>query len=225
MKINDGYIHNDDIPIAKCTSLIADSKELPSLTEDDGVVHISTPHRIDLLFCADDKVVGVECKKPEDFVKSWQGRRLARQVKTLLQECDIAVVAVKGVISSAKPYKPVNWEQLWAEIVGWQIAGVIYIEVPESDKGVLRYIVNLKRMLSSTNPVARSLAGTDKRPPRERRPGWLLRRIPAIGPTVSVRLIEHFGSAGKVFSATDRQLRKAGANKRQIEELRKALND
>ena len=223
MEIKDGYIHNDGKALAKCDSLVADSKELPSLSEGDGVVHISTPYRIDLLFCAGDKVVGVECKKPEDFINSWQGRRLARQVKTMLSECDIAVIAVKGVLSTAKPYKPVNWESIWMEIVGWQMAGVVVMEVPESDRGVLRYMASLKIILSAENPAARSLAGTDNRPPKERRPGWLLRRIPSIGPAASQQLMDNLGSPAAVFTATDRKLKASGMSKKQINEIRKAL--
>tara|TARA_R110000824_G_scaffold396640_3_gene598377 strand:+ start:3927 stop:4604 length:678 start_codon:yes stop_codon:yes gene_type:complete len=225
MEIRDGYMYCDDKLLGKCDALIADSKELPSLTEGQGVVHISTPYRIDLLFCAGDKIVGVECKKPEDFINSWQGRRLARQVKTMLAECDVSVIAVKGVLSTAKPYKPVNWERIWLEVVGWQMAGVLVLEVPESDGGVLRYMAGLKQIINSTNPPARALAGTDVRVARERRPGWLLRRIPTIGPSASNKLMDNFKSVGNVLSATDKQLRKAGLNKKQVIEIRKALNE
>ena len=225
MEIRDGCMYHDDKLLAKCDALIADSKELSSLTESQGVVHISTPHRIDLLFCAGEKIVGVECKKPEDFINSWQGRRLARQVKTMLAECDVSVIAVKGVLSTAKPYRPVNWERIWMEVVGWQMAGVLVLEVPESDGGVLRYMAGLKQIISSTNPSARALAGSDMRVSRERRPGWLLRRIPTIGPAASNKLMDNFNTVSNVLGATDRQLHKAGLNRNQVAEIRKALNE
>lgn len=226
MKIENGYICHRGRQLCKCGSLLADSKELVSLDETQGVIHRSTPYRIDLLFCADDKLVGVECKRPDDFVTSWQARRLARQVKTLLEYCDIAIVGVRGVLATAKPYKPVNWERLWSDVVGWQLQGVIFLEMPESDQGIHRYMVHLKEMLSRDNPSARALAGSDRgRSMRERNPGWYLRRIPSIGPTASVKLIEHFGTVAKALSATDEEWKKVGMTARHIRERGKALNE
>ena len=111
------------------------------------------------------------------------------------------------------------------EVVGWQLAGVLVLEVPESDGGVLRYMAGLKQIISSTNPSARALAGSDVRVSRERRPGWLLRRIPTIWPAGCNFLLDYFNTVGNVLGATDRQLRKAGLNKKQVTEIRKALNE
>ena len=225
MEVKNGSLINSGDLLAKCTSLVADTKELSSLTEADGVVHLSTPYRIDLLFCAGEKVVGVECKRPEDFISSWQGRRLARQIKTLLLECDIAVVAIRGTLAVARPYKPVNWEQLWMDIAGWQIAGVIVLEVPDSDAGTLKYLTRLKNLLSSENPPARALAGRDRRVQSERRPGWLLRRIPTIGPSASTKLMAKFKTVRKVLRADEDSLHGAGISKTQIAQIQKALDD
>ena len=226
MEVKEGVIlDSDGKELGKYTSLIADTKELPSLGEGDGVVHLSTPERIDLLFCAGEKIVGVECKRPEDFISSWQGRRLARQIKTMLLECDIAVVAIRGTLAVARPYRPVNWEQLWMDIVGWQLAGVLVLEVPDTDAGTLKYLTRLKNLLASENPPARALAGTDRKQVNERKPGWLLRRIPTIGPTASIKLMDRFKSVRKVFSAEEGDLRGAGLSVNQVKQIQKALDE
>jgi hypothetical protein len=165
------------------------------LGTSNGVVVCSTPARIDLLFMAGEKVVGCEVKTIVDLVQSHHSRRLHRQLRTLRETVDVCCLVVRGMVDCPLSFyaavqahlKP---EEFWGDWVNWQTQGVYILPVEMEE-----YMPQLhlyKRAIATTG--LRALAGTDLRPPRERKPGWLLRRIPGIGPDRSQRLINLFGS-------------------------------
>ena len=190
------------------------------------VVHTTTPGNIDLVFAEAGLVIGVEAKLPEDLYQSIRSRRLARQVRTLRELCDVWVVMVRGLWPDAlevpqldgrgRPIRrlsnrgtPVTltkakniWDcvDLWAELARLQALGVYVLHGPPAarDSDLTEWVERLRPILSGEK-VTQALAGTDKRAPTERRPGWLLRRIPGIGDKRSQALQKEAGSTFEVL--------------------------
>ncbi len=203
--------------------LITDSNELKLLTEADGVRHMETPHRIDLLFAAGDKVVGVESKKPGDLINSFNSRRLARQFATLLEVVDVPVLLKRGVwpeevmtmapsFSSLKPVKrrPVWWhhdgppffthrnrrslEPLWVELARWQMLGGIVLEGPGPDHLVPAFLKAVGDTLAGSG-LARALVGSDYRKGPATKDDWaMLRAVPGIGEETVKKLKKIFAT-------------------------------
>ena len=184
--------------IGAASALYCYPGEQAHLGGDAGVVVCQTPARIDLLFTAGDRVVGCEVKRLEDLISSHRAHRLHRQLATLRSTVDVACLVVRGLggdegcmfdlsIVSAHPQPDV----FWGDWLNWQTQGVYILPVPMAD--YLPRLLVYRRALATSG--MRALAGTDIRPPRERARGWLLRRIPGIGPDKSARLINLYGSS------------------------------
>jgi len=179
--------------LGAASALYAYHGEEAHLGTSEGVVVCSTPARIDLLFVAGDKVVGCEVKTVPDLIGSHHSRRLHRQLRTLRETVDVVCLVVRGSMEGLEKAvadfhrKP---DEFWGDWANWQTQGVYILPVPM--EGYLPRLFVYKKTLTTTG--ARVLFGTDLRPPRERQPGWLLRRIPKIGPATSQRLINLYGS-------------------------------
>ena len=163
----------------------------------DNVTVCATPSAIDVLFALPDgKIVGGEVKRPDDLVKSHLSRRLARQVRTLRDTVDIPVLILRDGINVysidalVQEGHPRPWE-FWEDLTSLQTQGVYLLPVPLED--YWPWLEMFRSALSQSG--ARCLAGTDRRVSRERQPGWLLRRIPGIGPDRSKRLVAEYGSS------------------------------
>ncbi|MCH7551753.1 MAG: hypothetical protein IIA35_08685 [Proteobacteria bacterium] len=87
-----------------------------------------------------------------------------------------------------KPRYRKRFGQFMEDLVNLQSQGVYLYPVPMDD--YLTEIVALRRALATDG--VRVLTGTDQ-PTRERRPGWLLRKIPGIGPKISTDLTNQYG--------------------------------
>ena len=182
--------------LGAASALYAYPGEEAHLGTSEGVMVCSTPARIDLLFVAGEKVVGCEVKTIMDLVESHRSRRLHRQLRTLRETVDVCCLVVRGMVDCPLSFyaavqlhpKPVEF---WGDWVNWQTRGVYILPVPMEN--YLPKLLVYKKALATTG--LRALAGTDLHPPRERAPGWLLRRIPGIGPDRSQRLINLYGSS------------------------------
>ena len=174
-----------------------------------GVVPSSTPEQIDIILAAGDRVVGCEVKLPTDLVDSWFSRRLARQMRTLRAMCDVQVLVVRAGLDPdliTQLIREKNERQavrrtrppadFWEELTHWQTLGGYLLPVPRT--GYLPYLYNLRRAL--VGGAVKAIAGTDL-VERERRPGWLLRRIPSVGPKRSRQMIEEYGDSWGAFVA------------------------
>ena len=189
--------------------LIADFNELKLLTEKDGVTHMETPLRIDMLFASGDKVVGVESKKPSDLITSYNSRRLARQFATLLEAVDIPVLLKRGAwpeevmtfgpVSKQypkTPRRPIWWhhdgppfmahrarqtlQPLWVELARWQQLGGLVLEGPGPDHLVPGFLAAVATALADT--PKRALVGSDYRKGAATKEEWaMLRVVPGIG--------------------------------------------
>lgn len=186
--------------IGPASGLIVPHNELKTLTEKDHVYHTSIPHNIDGLFVVGDKVVGWESKKPPDLVASHANGRLARQVSTLLDTVDLPILVRRGfdaalvaklITREAKFSRGWKGAQLWEDLIRYQSLGMFIIDAADTDRAVKRSLGFAKSALggSPVRAVARREAG-----PKERKPGWLLRRIPGIGLKTSSNLYEQYGT-------------------------------
>ena len=61
--------------------------------------------------------------------------------------------------------------------------------------------------------------------PKERAPGWLLRRIPYVGPALSRKLIAHYGTSIAALNAPEEEWREMHVPERVIEAWRKAKEE
>ena len=204
--ISGDSLSHDGKTLGPATAFYTSPGEARHLGEVSSAVQGRSPHNIDILFAVPDKVVGCEVKTVQDLIGSWRSRRLQRQLRTLRAVTDLPVLIIRKTDSIS-----VNWEvelrlndkeypQFWEDWVHLQTNGV-YI-LPVRFRGYGKAVQALRGALSKNS--ARILAGTDQRPPRERRAGWLLRRIPGIGSVHSKALMDNYGSPFAALQAAIR---------------------
>ena len=163
------------------------------------IVVCSTPERIDLLFTAGPRVVGCEVKTATDLRDSYAIRRLHRQLATLKRVVDVSCLVIRAerldIDDMASTLtRPIEF---WEDWLNWQTNGVYILLVPREN--YLNWLLTYRKALSTSGE--RVFKGTDLRAPRERRAGWLLRRIPTIGVVTSARLIAEFKNTWGVLQA------------------------
>ncbi|MBI4127835.1 MAG: hypothetical protein HY459_02060 [Parcubacteria group bacterium] len=189
---------------------------MPSLTERDGVVHTTMPYRVDLVFVAGEKVVGVELKRGEDLVTSAHVHRLGRQLIVLGQTCDVVVLGISQFESIQ--------EEVALELVAYQVMGVIVAMLPSTYMGQVAMLASIKPYLDGSRSVLAPFRWTDlDLRPRRTRVGWLLRDIPGVGDVLARRLLDRFGSVMVALGASEEEWRECGATRRAIEGRREAL--
>jgi len=196
VELRDSVLWHGGKRLGASSALYCYPGEEAHLGTSEGVVVCSTPARIDLLFVAGEKVVGCEVKTLSDLVTSHSSRRLHRQLRTLRETVDIACLVFRAerrdegalfeYVESCHPHPG----EFWGDWLNWQTQGIYVLPVPR--EAYLGHLTRYKKALATTG--LRALAGTDLRPPRERQPGWLLRRIPGIGVDRSARLMRLYGS-------------------------------
>lgn len=167
---------------------------------------VQTPHNIDLVAGVGKRVLGCEVKRMRDLVDSWFGRRLHRQLRTLRTTVDLPVLVVRDWSwdemhtlfqeRNRHQRRKRGFNEIMEDIINLQSQGVYFFPVAEDGYG--GEIAALRRALSG--PGTRILAGTDQ-VERERKPGWILRRINGIGPAKSAELIEKYGTPIDVLIA------------------------
>ncbi len=205
--INNRIVH-DGRDYGPSTALLAYPGEGEGLGSDTAIV-CSTPHNIDLVGGVGKLVIGCEVKRMDDFVRSWFSRRLHRQLKTLKETVDLRVLVIRDFdwdelhdlfrVRNRHQRRKRGFNEIMEDIVNLQSQGVYFFPVAEDGYG--EDIAALRRALAT--PGTRILAGTDQ-VEHDRKPGWLLRRIPGIGPSTSVKLIAQYGEAIDVLEAARR---------------------
>ncbi len=209
------YISPDEI-LGDKHFLHVDYNELKGQNESNKVIHHTMPGRIDMIFAAGDKVIGVESKKPEDLINSIMNRRLARQFKKLREMVDIPILLIKGPIpeeielmawENKKKFRVVyDWYHTITtkttygteyrslgnalfECARWQMLGGIVLYGSEYDYEIPPYLLSCRKFLSGGQNVLMALAGDDRKvKPKTNYKGWLLECIPGIGKTTALKL-------------------------------------
>ena len=211
-------------PLGPADKVYAFPGEQAHLGDDPLVVVCSTPERVDLLFTAGSRVVGCEVKTPPDLVGSYATRRLHRQLATLRETVDVSCLVIRCEQLDPDPLISglLRPSEFWEDWLNWQTNGVYVLLV--STENYLARLLLYRKALATTGE--RVFKGTDLHAPRERRPGWLLRRIPGIGPKKSAEAIAAFGSTGGVFEAAKARGLVAGILGKAVEEkICKALSE
>jgi len=209
--------------------LHVDSNELKNLTIEHGVQHHkSMPERIDAVFIAGDKVIGVESKRPDDLLNSFLNRRLKRQLRTLLRTVDVPVLLIRGPIPEElttydKNQIPIFWRYkelnpLWEELARWQMMGAVVLNGPDADDEVPEFLNGMKKVLSGGRNVLVAIAGTDQGKEKEKEYGWLLRRIQGVGKATTNKLLTNH-TPHDIFEASPKTLMEWGANRTQAQAI------
>lgn len=210
VRIQDGRFVYGEVDYGPSDHILAYPGEEVHLGTLDGVTHgHRTPADIDLIFSVGKKVVGAEVKLPSDLIGSWYIRRLQRQLRTLRACVDIQMLVLRGqtnvdyladLFYDYTQHIPIskrrNFESFLEDMINIQTQGVYIVSVPE--EGYLHHLYTYRRAF--TTQGYRALAGTDQ-VMRERKSGWLLRRIPGIGPKHSAALVKAYKSSWGVFKA------------------------
>ncbi len=225
-RLTNGNICYDGRLLGPGGCLLADYNELTGLTESDGVRHLTMPFRIDMVFVAGQKIVAVEGKQPGDLISSHANRRLARQIRIMLLEADVACLLMRGSLADLT-YSPA----LADDLVRWQALGVVLLLGPADDAKVPRALGRYKSILAGGNSPLAAIArwdvategGRNRRLAAARKPGWFLRYIKGIGSVTAGRLHRRFGSTAAALAAADDEWLTAGANRGIVERRKEAL--
>lgn len=221
LKVEDGGLWYGKKGLGPDTALFVDATGDTSYLEGrEGVIRLPTPERIDMLMCVGERVVGVESKKPKDLLSSHASRRLARQFRTMFRMCDISCLLLRGpwpteTYDGEVPYR------LYDDLVRFQMLGGIILP---GDGDVVKDLARWKPILAGGRTVLAAVAGTDERTERGGR-GWLLRCIKGVGPKLSERLLDKFGSTMVSLCGDDNSWSDCGASKAVLRNRREALND
>src|SRR5574341_1698288 len=143
------------------------------------------PGRMDgLIAFGEGQVVGLEIKR-SDLLSSIHSRMLARQVRTLRQLCDHAIIVVLGgATTDAKVCQYLAAAQRLGVGVCWVMDDIL------ASSTVVPQIMAFAREWAHGNAL-KAVAGTDRRPSREGGPGWFLRNLRGCGPGLAARLHAH----------------------------------
>ena len=205
--VSDGQLWFNDTSLGSSKALYADSQEFPGVGVADGVIHRHMPLRIDAVFVVGGKVVGCESKKPQDLVDSTRCRRLARQMRTLLEHTDIPTLLLRGAMPEFTTSENMD---VMNNLVCLQQLGVTLLPTPVSSKLALQFLAGYRRALTpdSRTPLS-ALRGTDE---KKRAEGTLLRSIKGVGARLEEKLLTVFTTPLAVLTATRDELKSAGAN-------------
>ena len=216
-EIQEGKLIHGDTVLGPVSALFVDSAELLPLKEKHGIVRLQMPYRIDMVFVAGEKVVGVESKKPDDLVSSTLNRRLARQIRVLMREVDIAVLLLKGGLPSFTDIDP----GVIHNLINLQRLGVLIYPVPTRAERVLEYLRELKIRLTSDRSALAAVAGTDRAKPKQLS---LLQLVKGVGPASEQKLLKQFGGLYEVLTADEDSLVKAGLKRSIAQGLRNLVD-
>jgi len=227
--VKNGDIHFGKRNLGSADSLHVDYNELVGV---EGVEHHTMPRRIDGVMAVEGRVLGIESKKPADLLNSFMVRRLKRQLATLLAVTDMPVLLIRGEIRDIVTYSYGREKLLWTykelaplyeELARWQMLGAVVLHGPDAPDAVPAYLDGMRKVLSGGRNVLVAISGTDQEQPKERRPGWLLRRIPGIGAKTSVKLHNAAGSTLTALSAPPERLDEWGMNKAVAKAIQEAI--
>ena len=207
-----------DAVLGPRTALFVDSGELKGAV--DGIVRLNTPHRIDMVFCAGERVVGVECKLPQDLLSSHASKRLARQMRVLLDVVDVACLGLRGLPGGGFT----AWAQpLWNDLVRLQALGVVLLPLSSNDLYVPAQFAEYSEFLSGGRAPLAAVAGTDKARRVSRGPGWFLKMLKGVGPVAAAKLHGKFGSTRAALNATADEWRELKVSQKVIDRREEAM--
>ena len=176
------------------------------------------PSRIDCVFTAGDLVIGGESKRAQDLVDSTRSRRLARQMRVLIDNVDIPALLLRSYLPD---FNSLDNLDVMFNLLCLQQLGVRILPLPYESHAALTYLLRYREALvnDSRTPLS-AIRGSDE---RKVEGGSLLRKIKGIGPTMEAKLREEFGSTLAVLKASEEELRKAGMSVKVVERMKEMV--
>jgi ERCC4-type nuclease len=200
-KIEGDKLYHDEVLLGDTNRLYVDHNELKGipLGVHDWLVRMTMPHRIDMVFVAGDKIVGVESKKANDLKDSITKGRLSRQMNMLMGEVDVPCVLLRGIPKKWRGIKRQNSFNedmffVWGELVQLQALGVFILPGPYDDALVPKWLSYFRQDLTGGRSALAAIKQSDVRPVKPQHPGWFLKNIKGIGDRIATKLYNHFGS-------------------------------
>ena len=177
------------------------------------------PSRIDMVFVAGGKVIGIESKQANDLKNSVLKGRLSRQMRTLMSEVDEPCLLMRGIPKKWRGIKKQNafnddMFEVWHELVSLQALGVIVLPGPLEDDLVLKWLSIYRPLLTGSRAAVAAIKRTDVNPAKPRFPGWFLTNIKGVGERGAEKLYKRFGSTRKALLAEWGEWQKAGVSER-----------
>ena len=229
-KVKGDYLYHNDKLIGPKSVLYVDYNELTDIPKGtyDGLQHITMPLRVDMVFIAGDKVVGVESKKAKDLTASVHQHRLARQMRTLMSEVDVPCLLVRGIPKKWRGIKKMNtfnedMFEIWAELVKYQALGVFILPGPAEDSLVPQWLGHYRPILSGGRAAIAALKQSDVKPAKAKHKGWFLTNIKGIGERIATKLHNHFGSTRGALLADPNEWRELGIPKAIVDRKKEVL--
>ena len=184
------------------------------------------PGSCDIAWRKRDKLFAVEEKKPLDLTGSLEKRRLQRQLRRLVEACDVPIVGLRCTEPDYAAYEGFCFQtSLWTpewymlRLAEWQARGLV-VFLPHAE--VLPYLFRLRSVLTGEHPVV--LAGTDQKRPEGRTPHEkaLKRLFDGMGDKTAKKIITYFGGDSALVDMLAQPLntwKAAGANKKILAQL------
>jgi hypothetical protein len=212
------------------SGLYLDAGDFPGLRGRDGTRHLRMPGRVDIVFVAGSKVVGLESKKASDLVTSQGSRRLSRQMRTLVGLVDVPGLLLRGLplydadlgFGSAllgTPQRP----GVWDDLVRLQCLGVVLLPGPADDVDIPQWLATYRPTLADSRNVLSVFARTDSRREQSRQPGWFLKNLVGVGDVLATKLHTRFGSTAAALRASDEAWKQQGTGPKIIERRKEAM--
>ena len=207
-KVDGDFLYHDDVLIGPKNYLYIDYNELKGTLgkTPDWLHRIKMPHRIDMVFVAGEKVVGVESKKAKDLTDSINKSRLSRQLRMLLGEVDVPCLLMRGVPKKWRGIKRQtsfneDLYHIWDELVSYQALGIFILPGPPEDELVPRWLKRYEEYLTGGRSPLAAIKQSDFHPVKPKHPGWFLKNIKGIGDRYATKLHNHFGSTRNALLA------------------------
>ena len=219
-QLSEHHLYFDGKKLGPRAALYVDSAEFMGLDKRYGVVRMVMPLRIDAVFIAGDAVVGCESKKVKDLIDSTRSRRLARQVRTLVENVDIPTVLVRGEFPD---FNTVEFLDVMRNLVCLQRLGVTLLPLPLDSVTALEFLSEYKKVLMpESRTMLSAVRGDDKRKVDEKQS--LLKSIKGVGSVLDGSLLATFGTPLQVLSATFDELVSAGCSKTVAKRIKELVN-
>jgi len=228
--IKNNNLYHDDVLFGPTYNLYVDSNELRGIPYGvhNWLIRRPMPSRIDMVFVAGDKVVGIESKKADDLKNSITKGRLSRQMRTLLDEVDVPCLLMRGIPKKWRGIKKQNvfnedMFDVWEELVQLQALGVYILPGPYDDALVPKWLNRYGPALSGGRSALAAIKSTDTKRAKPKNKGWFLENIKGVGIKYATKLHNHFGSTRSALSADWGEWQKLGVSERAEQNKEDAL--
>jgi ERCC4-type nuclease len=219
--IKDDQLYHDGVLFGPTHNLYVDANELRDIPYGvhSWLIRRPMPSRIDMVFVAGGKVVGVESKKANDLKNSITKGRLSRQMRTLIAEVDVPCLLMRGVPKKWRGIKKQNVFnedifEVWNELVQLQALGVYVLPGPYDDALVPKWLDRYRSALSGGRSALAAIKPTDTKRAKPKQPGWFLTNIKGVGERIATKLYSHFGSTRSALHADWGEWQKLGVPER-----------